>query len=164
MHFSNFLVQFSFHGIIEQPRLQETSKDHLVQPLVGKGSQMRQSSRTLSSRIWKTSSDGDPTMCLGRLFEWMIVLTVRISFLYWDKTAHGGTCTHCPLSPQCGSLWGEALTRSISCYLEQGHFPQLWFTVLWSLAASSERKVLQSLSSSLCLSFGKGQLAPAVMF
>lgn len=51
--------------ILEQPGWEGTSKDRLVQPL----------SSTLSNGILKTSSDGDPTMSLGRLFRWMIGLT-----------------------------------------------------------------------------------------
>ena len=34
-------------------------------------------SSTLSNCILKTSSDGDSTASLGRLFQWMIVLTVK---------------------------------------------------------------------------------------
>ena len=51
-------------------------------------------SSTLSSRILKTSSDGDSTTSLGRLFQWLIALTVRNVFLIrrWNLS-------HCNLYP-----------------------------------------------------------------
>lgn len=53
-------------------------------------------SSSLSNRILKTSSDGDSTMSLGRLLQWLIVLTVK-NFLYRYKTSLTIVCTHCPL-------------------------------------------------------------------
>jgi len=54
--------------IIKKARLEGTSKDHLVQPFIGKGAQMRLSS-TLPSCVLKTSSDEDSNTSLGSLFE-----------------------------------------------------------------------------------------------
>lgn len=57
--------------IIEQPRFEETLKNHLAQPSMRKRVWMRLS-RTLSLYL-----DGDSTTCLGRLFHWFTVLTVK---------------------------------------------------------------------------------------
>lgn len=57
----------------EQHKLERTSKYHLVQRFMGR---MRLC-RTLSNPILKTSSEGDSTMSLGRLFQSMIILTVK---------------------------------------------------------------------------------------
>lgn len=71
---------------MEQPRLEGTLKDHLVQCFVGKGAQMRFSS-TLSNPILKTSIDEDPTTSLGRLLPWTIVLTVKKFLPYIEMKA-----------------------------------------------------------------------------
>ncbi|KAM9587415.1 tRNA-uridine aminocarboxypropyltransferase 2 isoform 3-T3 [Morphnus guianensis] len=55
------------HRFIERPRLEWTSKDNLVHCFVGREACMRLSS-TLCGHILKTSSDGDSTMSLARLF------------------------------------------------------------------------------------------------
>jgi len=41
----------------------------------------------------------------------------KISFLYQDETSLSATCTHCPLSSPCGSLWRESLCPLCSCPL-----------------------------------------------
>lgn len=61
--------------MMKQPSLELTSKDQ-VQRFVGKNEKMRSSS-TLSNHILKTSSDGDSTTSLGRLFQSLAVLTLK---------------------------------------------------------------------------------------
>lgn len=72
---------------------------------------------TLSNCILETSSYGGSTMLLGRLFLWMNILTVKISFLCWDENSPGATCTCNPLSSPCGSLQWEGLYALCSCPL-----------------------------------------------
>jgi len=67
-------------GLVEQPRLEGTSKDHLAQLLVGKRAWMGLLS-TLFHHVLKTPSDVDSTMSPGRLFQQMMVLTVKNFFL-----------------------------------------------------------------------------------
>lgn len=55
-------------GLIEQPRLKGTKKDHLVQALVGKGAWMKLLS-SLSSHVLESPSNVGSTMSLGRLFQ-----------------------------------------------------------------------------------------------
>lgn len=73
------------HRTTEQPKLTKTSKGHLVQPSEEKGASMRWSS-SLPNHILKTSSDGNSTMSLERLFQGMIILTVKNIFfiLRWN--------------------------------------------------------------------------------
>lgn len=56
-------LEYLFHRNVEQPRLEGTSKDHLVQLFVGQGASMRLS--YLSNPILKTSTEGDYTVSLG---------------------------------------------------------------------------------------------------
>lgn len=60
----------------EKPRLEGMSKDCLVQLFVGKEALMSLSS-TLPNCKKNPFSYGDSTMFLGRVFQWMIDLTVK---------------------------------------------------------------------------------------
>lgn len=65
------------HRITEQPRLEETSKDHLVQALMGKGAQ---------TRLCRTSNTS-----LGKfdwLSSWFSLLTLQYFFLIWRWWDH----------------------------------------------------------------------------
>lgn len=64
----------------EHPRQEGTLKDHLVQPFVGKGYQMRLSC-ILFNHILKTFGDGNSTTSLGRLLQWMADLTGKNSYI-----------------------------------------------------------------------------------
>lgn len=68
-------------------------------------------SSTLSTSILKTSSDGDSTTSILRLFQWLIALSAKnenISFTYHTETFPSGTGTCCPLSCPCSYLWRES--------------------------------------------------------
>lgn len=58
------------------------------------------------------------TIFLVRLFHWVIILTVKISFFIsrWYNT----TCTHCFLSFPCVSLWRKSLSPPCVCPLGTG--------------------------------------------
>lgn len=58
-------------------------------------------SSILSSHVLKTSRDGDSSTLLGRLFQWLSVLTEKICFLYQNEPSPGATS---PLSSPYGSL------------------------------------------------------------
>lgn len=91
------------HWIIEQPRLEETSKHYLVQPFLGKGALMRPF-RTLSSHRLKASGDRDSATSLGKLSQWLVVLTVNNLFILsrWNLAWSNLSCP-------CASLWWESL-------------------------------------------------------
>ena len=97
-------------------------------------------SSTLSSCILKTSSDGDSTMSLGRLFQWLIVLTVK-NFFYRDETSSGATCTCCPLSAPCGSLRREGLHPLYSCPLSTA-IP--WWGPPWAFSSPGRKDLTPS--------------------
>lgn len=81
----------------EQPRLEETLKDCLVQPFMVKRMQMRFSG-TLSSHILKASSDEAPPHPWGGCSS--DCFTVG-NFLHQDGTSLGATSTCCPLFCPC---------------------------------------------------------------
>lgn len=54
--------------IAEQPTLEETSKDHLLQPFMGEGARDYHLC-FMSNHILKSSSDRDSTTSLGRWFQ-----------------------------------------------------------------------------------------------
>lgn len=58
-------------GLIEQPRQKGTTKDHLVQPLVGEGAWMKLLS-TLSNHVLKSPSNGDSTALTVKKFFLML--------------------------------------------------------------------------------------------
>lgn len=57
---------------------------------------------------WKTSSDGDSTTPLGRLFTGMIVLMVKNFFFKWRHNLSQWNCICCPFPSLCDS-WRERL-------------------------------------------------------
>ena len=97
-------------------------------------------SSTLSSCILKTSSDGDSTMSLGRLFQWLIALAVK-NFFYRDETSSGATCTCCPLSAPCGSLRREGLHPLYSCPLSTA-IP--WWGPPWAFSSPGRKDLTPS--------------------
>lgn len=94
-----------------QSRLKRILKDYLAQSFMGEGVQMRLSS-TLSNCMLKPSIYGYFTTSLARLFQWLIVLTIKSFFLIEDGTSAGTTCVshHVPPPPYfpCISLWSES--------------------------------------------------------
>ena len=133
-------LEITSHRIIEQPMLEGTTKDHLIQPFVGKRASMRLSS-TLPNCILETSSGRHSTMSLGRLFHWLITLIVKNFCLISRWNISGAACTHCPLS-SCGFLWRESLHLLCSCPLSTG---VLWWGPLETfLLHGAKTKPLQS--------------------
>lgn len=94
------------HRITEQPKLEGT-QIIISNCLLEKGIWKRVSC-TLYNYILKIFNYSYSYTSLGRLFCWLIALTVKHSFLYQDKTPHGAACTFCPLSSPCGSLWWQS--------------------------------------------------------
>lgn len=91
-----------YYRITEQPKLEGTSTD-MVQPFVGKGDYY------LAPWDWpilKTSSDEDSTTSLGRLFQWMVVLTAKkfLSSVKVRLLLSLGTGNQC-MTNLCHSFW-----------------------------------------------------------
>lgn len=74
---------------------------------------------TLSSRILKTSSDGDSITSLGRLLQCLIVLSVKNFFLMWTSPGvfrddRQWPCTngsHLSQYPRVDFLWAHGFMR-----------------------------------------------------
>lgn len=71
-------------------------------PFHGKSRALTRLSNTLSSRtLKKISSIGESTASLERLFQWLIVLTVKTFPLECNQSITGAACTHCPSFLPC---------------------------------------------------------------
>lgn len=62
-------------------RLEGTSEDGLVQPLYSKQVVYSKLPMMVSSQVLTVSKDGDSTTFLGNLFQYSIILPVKISLM-----------------------------------------------------------------------------------
>lgn len=84
-----------------QPRLKKILKDHLAQSFMGERAQMRLSS-TLSNCLLKPSIYGYFILSLGRLVQWLIVLTIKSCFfLNWRGNLCWNNLCALSLPPTC---------------------------------------------------------------
>lgn len=116
LHFFS-LFHYSFLELWNQSRkahVERTPSRSFGPEICGKGSLELIS--TLCNHILKTFSNGASTTSLWRLFHWLTLLTVKISFLCQDETS-GATSTYCPMCSPGGSLWRESLCPLCVCPL-----------------------------------------------
>lgn len=115
----------------------------LVQTCTGMGAYGRSSS-TLSHCIWKTSSKEDCTTSLGRLFQWMVLCTIKKSFLMSRRNHSWCKFTCGSLTFPCGSSWEERFYPLCSHTLNTGI---LWWDRLWVIFPQIKRLNSSHLSS-----------------
>lgn len=152
--------------IIKSTRLEEMSKVHSAQPFVGRGAK-RGSCRNLPSHIWKTSRDGDSAMTMQRLFQGMIILTVKTfsytgmkPFLVWIvhfpfPSPRGSSCRDnlSSLYLPRNSYWNNVMRFSLGLLFSRGEI---------SFCHSSEVRSWHCFGASpvfLCLSWAVGTRA-----
>lgn len=96
-------------------------------------------SGTLFSHILKTSSDEDSTMSLARLYQWMIVLTVKNFFLILKQNL--SRCNLYAL-PLVFSMWLLVKRElSCSCSLSTGI---LWWGFPWAFSSARRKDLTPS--------------------